>query len=85
MAPIVETVKLGKQGRLVIPASLRHELGLELGDELVARAEEGRLIFETRAAVVARLRERFKNIEGSLADELIAERREDAARETEDE
>ena len=82
MASIVEAVKLGKQGRLVIPVSLRHELGLELGDELVARAEEGRLIFETRAAVVARLRDRFKNVEGSLADELLAERREEAARES---
>lgn len=81
MASIVEAVRLGKQGRLVIPASLRHELGLELGDELVARAEEGRLIFETKAAVVTRLRERFKGIDGSLADELIAERREEAARE----
>ncbi len=85
MASTVEAVKLGKQGRLVIPASLRHELGLELGDELVARAEEGRLIFETRAVVVARLRERFNSIEGSLADELMAERREEAARETEGE
>lgn len=85
MASIVEAVKLGKQGRLVIPAALRHELGLELGDELVARAEEGRLIFETRAAVVTRLRERFKSVEGSLADELIVERREEAARETEGE
>ena len=81
MAPIVEAVKLGKQGRLVIPASLRHELGLELGDELVARVEDGRLIFEPKASVVARLRERFKNVEGSLADELLAERREEAARE----
>lgn len=76
MALVVEAVKLGKQGRLVVPASLRRELGLELGDELIARAEDGRLIFEPRAAVVTRLRERFNNIEGSLADELIAERRE---------
>jgi AbrB family looped-hinge helix DNA binding protein len=83
MAFIVAPVKLGKQGRLVVPASLRQELGLEMGDELVARVEEGRLIFEPRAAVVKRLRERFKDVKGSLADELLAERREEAAREAE--
>jgi len=65
----------------VVPAPLRQELGLEMGDELVARVEEGRLIFEPRAAVVKRLRERFKDVKGSLADELLAERREEAARE----
>ncbi|MDQ3397880.1 MAG: AbrB/MazE/SpoVT family DNA-binding domain-containing protein [Deinococcota bacterium] len=81
MASPLAAVKLGKQGRLVIPAPLRQELGLEMGDELVARVENGRLIFEPRAAVVKRLRERFKDIKGSLADELLAERREEAARE----
>jgi len=81
MASIIAGVKLGKQGRLVVPAPLRQELGLEMGDELVARVEEGRLIFEPRAAVVKRLRERFKDVKGSLADELLAERREEAARE----
>lgn len=53
-----------------------------MGDELVARAENGRLVFEPKAAVIARLRERFKHVEGSLADELLAERREEATRES---
>lgn len=83
MSNVIEAVRLGKQGRLVVPVSLRQELGLELGDELVARAENGRLIFEPKAAVVARLRARFKGVEGSLADELISERREEAKREAE--
>lgn len=74
-------VRLGKQGRLVVPASLRQELGLEVGDELVARAEDGRLVFEPRAAVIRRLRARFAGVEGSMAEELIRERREEAARE----
>lgn len=83
MALPLAAVKLGKQGRIVVPAPLRQELGLEMGDELVARVEEGRLIFEPRAAVVKRLRERFKDVKGSLANELLAERREEAAREAE--
>ena len=65
----------------MVPALLREALGLEAGDELVARAEGGRLIFEPRAAVVERLRSRFRSVEGSLAAELLAERREEAARE----
>ncbi len=62
-----------------MPAPLRRELGLEPGIELVARAEDGRLVFEPEAAVVARLRERFKDVQGSLAEELLAERRAEAA------
>ncbi len=81
MTSTLAAVKLGKQGRLVVPASLRQELGLELGDELVARAENGRLVFEPKAAVIARLRDRFKHVEGSLADKLLAERRTEAVRE----
>ena len=81
MASTLTLVKLGRQGRLVIPASLRQELGLDQGDELVARAENGCLILESKPAAIDRLRERFQKIKGSLADELLAERREEAARE----
>ena len=39
---------LNHQGRLVIPASLRKELGFESGDALVAHAENGRLVIEKK-------------------------------------
>ena len=81
MATNLAAVKLGKQGRLVVPASLREALGLEAGAELVARVEEGRLVFEPKAAVMARLRGRFARVEGSLAAELLEERRQEAVRE----
>ncbi|NJL42290.1 MAG: AbrB/MazE/SpoVT family DNA-binding domain-containing protein [Pleurocapsa sp. CRU_1_2] len=76
-------VHLGRQGRLVIPAALRKLLGLEEGDTLVAREEAGRLVLEKQAMVKQRLKARFKGIpkDRSLADELIAERREEAKRE----
>ena len=82
MASNLTAVKLGKQGRLVVPAPLRRELGLAPGDELVARAENGRLVFERKSAVVERLRARFKDVAGSLSEELGRERRAEAARET---
>ena len=82
MASTISAVKLGKQGRLVVPMPLRQELGLEAGDELVARVDDGRLIFEPRAAVIDRLRSRFAAVEGSMADELLRERRDEAKRES---
>jgi AbrB family looped-hinge helix DNA binding protein len=76
-------VHLGRQGRLVIPAALRQSLGFEEGDTLVAREEAGRLVLEKQAMVKQRLRARFAQVpqERSLADELIADRREAAKRE----
>lgn len=76
-------VKLGPQGRLVIPANLRRQLGLEEGEALVARIENGRLVLEKPAQVLARLRARFARLpQGkSLANELLEERRLEAQRE----
>ena len=76
-------VKVGPQGRLVVPAPLRRRLGIHPGDVLVARADEDRLVFERRDAILARIRARFAAIpaEVSLVDELIAERREEVKRE----
>jgi len=79
-------VRVGPQGRVVIPAKLRHTLGLELGAVLIARIEEGRLVLEKRENVMQRLRSRFSQVPigVSLASELIAERREAAVKENSD-
>jgi AbrB family looped-hinge helix DNA binding protein len=75
-------VELGAQGRLVVPAAIRKMLGFEPGEPLLARVEEGRLIIEKAESVERRVRARFDKVKGrSLADELIAERREEARRE----
>jgi AbrB family looped-hinge helix DNA binding protein len=77
-------VTVGPQGRLVVPAALRRRLGLQPGDVLVATADEDRLVLERRDATLARLQSRFAHIPSdvSLADELIAQRRQEAERET---
>lgn len=76
-------VRLGRQGRIVIPAALRETLGLHPGEALIATVDDGRLVLERRASVLARLRQRFQSIPTgvSLADELIQERRLEAQRE----
>lgn len=70
-------IQIGPQGRLVVPAALRRELGLQPGQRLLVRVKDGALILETRQAVERRLRARFRNVDPniSLADELIKERR----------
>lgn len=81
--PPYAEVHLGRQGRLVIPAPLRRSLGFEEGDTLIARSDEGRLVLEKQETIKQRLKARFSHLpkNRSLADELIAERREEAKRE----
>ena len=76
-------VRLGPQGRLVVPVELRRELGLEDGSELVIRSDGRRLILEPRDEVLRRVRGRFAVVPGevSLTDELLADRRTESARE----
>ena len=69
--------KMGANGRVVIPAALRHELDLEPGEELVARIDGESLVLEKRDALLRRIQAEFRAAAGdrSLVDELIAERR----------
>jgi AbrB family looped-hinge helix DNA binding protein len=78
-------VQLGDRGRLVLPAEIRKRLNLRQGDQLLVTVQpDGTLrlasprlaVRETRGLYRARARHR------SLADELIAERRAEARRET---
>jgi AbrB family looped-hinge helix DNA binding protein len=74
---------MGANGRVVIPAELRRELGIERGDELLARTEGQRLILETRDALLHGIQAEFRAAAGDrgLVDELIARRRAEAKRE----
>jgi len=77
-------IQLGRQGRLVIPLAFRQALGFESGDHLIARIENGCLVLEKAETVKKRLKNRFAHVPQSvsLADELIAERREETKRDT---
>jgi AbrB family looped-hinge helix DNA binding protein len=74
---------MGANGRVVIPAEIRRELGLEEGDELNARTEGESVVLETRDALLRRIQAEFQAAAGdrSMVDELIAERRREAKRE----
>ena len=76
-------LSVGKQGRIVIPASLRHQLALEPGAQLVAWVEDGRLIMESKQRLWQSVHQACGKIskETDLARELINERRESAKKE----
>ena len=76
-------VFVGKQGRIVIPANLRHQLAIEPGAQLVAWVEDGRLIMESKQQLWQSIHQACINPPKStdLAQELINERREAAKKE----
>jgi AbrB family looped-hinge helix DNA binding protein len=80
---VVSRLRLGAQGRTVIPAKLRRALGLSDGDELVAWLEGDRLVIRSKESVAKDLRGSYKHVgpDRDLAAELIAERRAEAASE----
>ncbi len=77
------TVKLGQNGRMIIPAEIRHGLNLKEGDELLITTDNKRLILETEEALLERLYLAVgESTEGELiSEELLRERREEAKRE----
>jgi AbrB family looped-hinge helix DNA binding protein len=78
---------LSANGRIVIPAAIREELGFAPGDTLLMDVEDGVLRIESYPARIRRIQREVAHLRkpGILAsDELIAERREEARREEEE-
>lgn len=77
--------KMIKGGKLVIPAELRREFGFNDGDTLVLEREGGGLVIKTYEQVVREVQAEMKRLigpyKGSIVDELIADRRAEAAAE----
>jgi AbrB family looped-hinge helix DNA binding protein len=77
-------IRVNQNGRVVIPAAYRKALGIEAGDEVILRVEDDELRITTMKRRIERARRRIRRYVKpgvSLADELIAERREAAKRE----
>ena len=76
--------RINENGRVVVPASFRRALGVKSGDTLILRLENNELritTFRQRLAKAQELVSKLKIKSRSLADELISERRKEAARE----
>ncbi len=83
---------MAENGRLSIPARQRKQLGLEDGGMVITRVENGELRIRPVRAVLAELQDKVSGRLAAagvkpgerLSDQLIADRREEAAREEHD-
>jgi len=76
--------RLGRGGRIVVPAQYRRALGIEPGDDVLLLLDESGLhVLPVRQAVARAqaLVRKYVSPGKRLSDELIAERRREAARE----
>lgn len=78
------SIAIGQNGRVVIPTAIRKALNLQEGQRLLLRLENQCIIMEKPADIVQKLQQRFRKIPVSLAEELIHERRQEAAKESHD-
>jgi antitoxin PrlF len=77
-------VRIGENGRIVIPVKMRKILGVETGDEVILQPEENTVRITTRRQRIEEARRQIRRYikPGTNAvDELIAERREAAKHE----
>lgn len=81
------TVNVDSQGRILIPSKLRKQAGIEPGCEVLVFSENGGIVIARREIALAQAQQIVARYlgdqQGSLVDELIAERRREAARESE--
>ena len=73
---------MGQNGRVIIPADIRHALDLKAGDELLVTLEDKRLVLEIEGAQLAQLYRAVGDPPvGELVGEaLLCERRDEAGR-----
>lgn len=70
--------RLGEGGQIVIPSEYLQILGLEVGDTVILRLEDGELRIFTPQKAIRKAQElvsKYLPEERSLSDELIEERR----------
>lgn len=76
--------RIDKSGRIVLPAEVRESLGVSEGDSVLVVQEGETVEILTMREAIRQAQEFFCRLvpaDVSLADELIRERREEAARE----
>lgn len=80
----IYSVKLSREGRVLIPVDVRADLGLAEGMTLSLRVQDGEIRLFDRANALRRAQQiaaKYKKPSESVVDELISERRQAAARE----
>lgn len=83
MAHVGRRITIGERGRLVLPSSVRRELNLKPGTQMLLSTEQdGSLRLRPYRLVAEQNRGVLRDLAGgSMVEELLAERRAEAARE----
>lgn len=80
-----ETVVVGRQGRVVLPAAIRRDMGIGEGDRLSVERDGERLVLVPQVGEVARIRGMFQHLgDGHVVVDLLADRRREAAGEADE-
>jgi AbrB family looped-hinge helix DNA binding protein len=80
----IHRLKVDAAGRVVLPAELRQRHHIQRGDEVVAEEDDQGIRLRTRDQILREVQayfSRFATPGVGVVDELIRERREEAARE----
>ena len=83
MQTIIKT-KVTQGGRIVIPAEMRKQLGIEIGEDVNLSLEEDSMRISTGKLALKRIRQIAQTVVNngdSVVDELITERRKEAENE----
>lgn len=78
----MHALRIGPQGRVALPVRLRKQIGIKEGDTLMIWPENDRLVLRRRTDVEEELWGMLRKVRGSMARELITERRKEATRES---
>jgi AbrB family looped-hinge helix DNA binding protein len=83
-SPPVHRLKVDAAGRILLPAELRHRHGIHQGDEVVAEEDESGIRITTLQEAIRQAQDYFARLappDRRLSEELLRERRDEAARE----
>ncbi len=75
--------RMSKEGRVVIPVAVRQELGFGVNEPLSVYVQDGEVRIVSRIHAIRRMQQRmakYRKPGESVVDELLRERREEAAR-----
>jgi AbrB family looped-hinge helix DNA binding protein len=78
------TLRVTQGGRIVIPAVIRHRLGMEVGSDIILTLQDDHATLMNAKAARKRARDwvrKYAKPNTSLSKELMAERKAEAARE----
>ena len=62
MAMEIKTVRVSEKGQIAIPISMRENVGIEQGDELLLVETEGKILIEKADRVSQSMKDDFKDI-----------------------